>query len=100
MTRRMSPSTAFWCWRAVCMPLQSPNPTIKPLLSENFSPPRSTIHTQTLIIATRQKLLNTTRIPGSDDPSNVAEYRFLVLASCMHAGTRVISCPPFHTPLA
>lgn len=38
----------------------------------------------------RLQLLNTTRIPGSDDPSNVSEYRFLVLASCMHAGTRLV----------
>jgi diphthamide biosynthesis protein 7 len=37
----------------------------------------------------RLQLLNTTRIPGSDDP-NVSEYRFLVLASCMHAGTRLV----------
>lgn len=38
----------------------------------------------------RLQLLNTTRTPGSDDPSNVSEYRFLVLASCMHAGTRLV----------
>ncbi|KAJ5530754.1 hypothetical protein N7527_004147 [Penicillium freii] len=38
----------------------------------------------------RLQLLNTTRIPVSDDPSNVSEYRFLVLASCMHAGTRLV----------
>lgn len=38
----------------------------------------------------RLQLLNTMRIPGSDDPSNVSEYRFLVLASCMHAGTRLV----------
>ncbi|CAI7577383.1 unnamed protein product [Penicillium glandicola] len=38
----------------------------------------------------RLQLLNTTRIPGSDDSSNVSEYRFLVLASCMHAGTRLV----------
>lgn len=38
----------------------------------------------------RLQLLNTTRISGSDDPSNVSEYRFLVLASCMHAGTRLV----------
>ncbi|CAG7961298.1 unnamed protein product [Penicillium nalgiovense] len=37
----------------------------------------------------RLQLLNTTRIPGSDD-SNVSGYRFLVLASCMHAGTRLV----------
>ncbi|KGO48367.1 hypothetical protein PEX1_097080 [Penicillium expansum] len=34
----------------------------------------------------RLQLLNTTRIPGSD----VSECRFLVLASCMHAGTRLV----------
>ncbi|KAF4771902.1 hypothetical protein N7455_008120 [Penicillium solitum] len=38
----------------------------------------------------RLQLLNTTRIPDSDDSSNVSEYRFLVLASCMHAGTRLV----------
>ncbi|KAJ5970739.1 uncharacterized protein N7479_000657 [Penicillium vulpinum] len=38
----------------------------------------------------RLQLLNTTKIPGSDDPSSVSEYRFLVLASCMHAGTRLV----------
>ncbi|CAI7590382.1 unnamed protein product [Penicillium palitans] len=38
----------------------------------------------------RLQLLNTTRVSGSDDPSNVSEYRFLVLASCMHAGTRLV----------
>ncbi|KAJ9492711.1 hypothetical protein VN97_g492 [Penicillium thymicola] len=38
----------------------------------------------------RLQLLNTTRIPVSGGPSNVSEYRFLVLASCMHAGTRLV----------
>ncbi|OQE37311.1 hypothetical protein PENCOP_c010G05284 [Penicillium coprophilum] len=38
----------------------------------------------------RLQLLHMTKIPGSDDPSDVSEYRFLVLASCMHAGTRLV----------
>ncbi|KAJ5154488.1 uncharacterized protein N7500_009927 [Penicillium coprophilum] len=38
----------------------------------------------------RLQLLNTTKIPGSDDPSDVSEHRFSVLASCMHAGTRLV----------
>ncbi|KAI2720606.1 hypothetical protein CBS147332_3846 [Penicillium roqueforti] len=38
----------------------------------------------------RLQLLDTTRIPAEDDASKVSEYRFLVLASCMHAGTRLV----------
>ncbi|KAJ5766925.1 uncharacterized protein N7511_004541 [Penicillium nucicola] len=38
----------------------------------------------------RLQLLNTTQVPGSADPSNVTEWSFLVLASCMHAGTRLV----------
>lgn len=38
----------------------------------------------------RLQLLNTTQVPESADPSNVSEWSFLVLASCMHAGTRLV----------
>ncbi|KAJ5520204.1 hypothetical protein N7463_000657 [Penicillium fimorum] len=38
----------------------------------------------------RLQLLDTTKITGLDGPPNVSEYRFLVLASCMHAGTRLV----------
>ena len=38
----------------------------------------------------RLQLLDTTNIPDSENLTNVKETRFLVLASCMHAGTRVV----------
>ncbi|OGE49756.1 hypothetical protein PENARI_c020G06510 [Penicillium arizonense] len=38
----------------------------------------------------RLQLLNTTQVPESADALNVTEWSFLVLASCMHAGTRLV----------
>lgn len=38
----------------------------------------------------RLQLLDTARVMGSEDPKTVTEISFLVLASCMHAGTRVV----------
>jgi diphthamide biosynthesis protein 7 len=38
----------------------------------------------------RLQLLDTSKVPGSSDAVDGAEWRFLVLASCMHAGTRLV----------
>ncbi|OQD81961.1 hypothetical protein PENANT_c024G07070 [Penicillium antarcticum] len=38
----------------------------------------------------RLQLLSTTQVPESADPSHVTTWSFLVLASCMHAGTRLV----------
>ncbi|KAJ5357624.1 hypothetical protein N7541_004782 [Penicillium brevicompactum] len=38
----------------------------------------------------RLQLLDTTKVMSSENPLAVAETSFLVLASCMHAGTRVV----------
>ncbi|KAJ5124291.1 uncharacterized protein N7515_008116 [Penicillium bovifimosum] len=38
----------------------------------------------------RLQLLDTRKIPGSSDAVESDEWRFLVLASCMHAGTRLV----------
>ncbi|KAJ5780515.1 hypothetical protein N7457_005675 [Penicillium paradoxum] len=38
----------------------------------------------------RLQLLDTTKKPDSEDASDVSEWSFLVLASCMHAGTRLV----------